>query len=401
MKKLFLYVSLAALILSFGAAVFAQDVSTSSVGLTPDSPFYFLKNWKEKIQLFFTLNTENKAKQYLHLSEVRLAEYKKMLEQNKPLLAQKTLEKYEDQLSRAIEKIKELKIKGINISDLSKKAEDSASRNIEVLQNNLKKVPEAARKAIENAIASSTERLKEFRDIRSICVNKCGDGRCSEVVCLGSGCPCPETKRTCPKDCIEIGHPTSTETNTTIVQKRYVLEEVSRDAASYDFSDRILTEVKNGLKTIIIPSIKRLFGEYYNKTWYPKEVSFPANSSKIFLVKSKTEGSGSSGIFMIDVLNLTYVQLKNVGNIYENYSNYISRVSPDGLKTASLGADTLYLLNLLEDKASLLVSANAGEVFFLANNVSSFKWLDNYTIQYSVYSTKDLKLIELRKISIR
>lgn len=33
------------------------------------------------------------------------------------------------------------------------------------------------------------------------CVNKCGDENCEEVVCMGTGCPCTETKASCPKDC--------------------------------------------------------------------------------------------------------------------------------------------------------------------------------------------------------
>ncbi len=38
-------------------------------------------------------------------------------------------------------------------------------------------------------------------DDQQICVDQCGDGICQEVVCLGSGCPCPETPASCPQDC--------------------------------------------------------------------------------------------------------------------------------------------------------------------------------------------------------
>lgn len=34
-----------------------------------------------------------------------------------------------------------------------------------------------------------------------ICKNLCGDGICQEVVCLAIGCPCAETKESCPQDC--------------------------------------------------------------------------------------------------------------------------------------------------------------------------------------------------------
>jgi len=34
-----------------------------------------------------------------------------------------------------------------------------------------------------------------------ICVDMCGDGVCQEIVCMGEGCPCPETAQNCPSDC--------------------------------------------------------------------------------------------------------------------------------------------------------------------------------------------------------
>jgi putative hemolysin len=33
------------------------------------------------------------------------------------------------------------------------------------------------------------------------CKDLCGDGMCQEIVCMAIGCPCAETKETCPKDC--------------------------------------------------------------------------------------------------------------------------------------------------------------------------------------------------------
>lgn len=34
-----------------------------------------------------------------------------------------------------------------------------------------------------------------------LCADKCGDGICQEIVCMGQGCPCPESSDSCPKDC--------------------------------------------------------------------------------------------------------------------------------------------------------------------------------------------------------
>ncbi len=134
----------------------------SSDMIAPDSPFYFLQTWKESIQTFFTFGLENKAKQYLHLAEVRLDEYQKMIEKGKTEIAERTLEKYEKQLNNALQKTEELKSKGKDITDLSQKIEETATKHLEVLQTNLQKVPEQAKKGIENAIENSQKVLQKI-----------------------------------------------------------------------------------------------------------------------------------------------------------------------------------------------------------------------------------------------
>lgn len=190
----------------FSSFALAKDFSLPDVSLTPDSPFYFLKSWKESIQLFFTFGAENKAKQYLHLAGVRVAEYQKMVEKGKTDLAQKTLEKYEEQLNKAVEKTNELKKKGKDIESITEKsitnqAIESISKHVKILQENLQKVPEAAKKGIENAIENSQKQMEKLLEKTGICENLCGDGTCQEVVCMAQGCPCPENKETCPQDC--------------------------------------------------------------------------------------------------------------------------------------------------------------------------------------------------------
>ena len=44
--------------------------------------------------------------------------------------------------------------------------------------------------------APQVEKLEQ-----ALCVNKCGDGECQEIVCMGTGCPCAETSASCPSDC--------------------------------------------------------------------------------------------------------------------------------------------------------------------------------------------------------
>lgn len=135
------------------------DAGLPKAGLTPDSPFYFLKSWKESIQTFFTFGAESKAKQFLHLADVRLAEYEKMIEKGKAEIAQKTLEKYEKQLNRALEKSQEAQEQGRDVEKLTTLISEATIRHHEVLNNVLEKIPEEAKIGIENAIEMSQKRF--------------------------------------------------------------------------------------------------------------------------------------------------------------------------------------------------------------------------------------------------
>ena len=160
MKKIFLSAFLVFLLVT---PVFAEanslpavsEVELPSPGLTPDNPFYFLKEWKESIQTFFTFGAENQAKQFLHLADVRLAEYQKMIEAGKTDIAEKTLAKYGDQLNRALEKAKEVKAEGVE--KLKEAISEKILSHEETLQKTLEKVPEWAKEGIKNAIEVSRQ----------------------------------------------------------------------------------------------------------------------------------------------------------------------------------------------------------------------------------------------------
>lgn len=148
------------LISFFSVAVFVNAAKLYEPVIAPDSPFYFLKSWKESIQTFFTFGLENKAKQYLRLAEVRLAEYQKMFEKGKTEIAEKTLTKYQNQLNRALEKAEELENKGKDIEELKNQIKQTTQKHLEVLQQNIEKVPEQAKKGIENAIENSEKQVE-------------------------------------------------------------------------------------------------------------------------------------------------------------------------------------------------------------------------------------------------
>lgn len=161
MKKI-IYSLILLTLLAGAVGVLAQDTDLPSPGILPDNPFYFLKTWRETIQNFFTFGAENKAKQFLHLADVRLAEYQKMIEKGKTEIAQRTLDKYEKQLDHALQKVEELKQKSENTENVSQKVEESTSKHIKVLEKNLQKVPEVAKKGLENAIENSSKVLEKI-----------------------------------------------------------------------------------------------------------------------------------------------------------------------------------------------------------------------------------------------
>lgn len=165
-KKVLFYLVASLLVFSLGMSLaYGQEEKTATAGrdkfelpeagLTPDSPLYFLKSWKERIQLFFTFSAENKARQYMHLAGVRLAEYQRMLEKGKTEIAEKTLAKYEDQLGRALKKFERLKEKGKDVEGLMQQAREAGGRHGEVLQENLAKVPDQARRGLQRALDAS------------------------------------------------------------------------------------------------------------------------------------------------------------------------------------------------------------------------------------------------------
>ena len=64
-------------------------------------------------------------------------------------------------------------------------------------------LPDKRRYTQGNPIPSIMDGLTDNKGLnpKPICKNLCGDGRCQEIVCLAEGCPCAESKASCPADC--------------------------------------------------------------------------------------------------------------------------------------------------------------------------------------------------------
>ncbi len=145
-------------LLFLGTGVLAQETEFPSPGLTPDSPFYFLETIIEGIGTFFTFGDLKKAERYANLAAERLAEAQVVAEKGKLELAEKTLQRYENQLNNSITRAEKAQAEGKNIEKVMEvfaKVGQATSKHLDVLAEIYEKVSEQAKPAIENAIEAS------------------------------------------------------------------------------------------------------------------------------------------------------------------------------------------------------------------------------------------------------
>lgn len=114
MRKIIIGVIILSFFISanFAWAKFPNDLPGPKV--MPDSKLYFLKIWWEKIVIFFTFNTINKAEKYKIFAEKRAYEAQEMFEKGKIELANKLKETYESYLNKAKEKLEQAIQKAID-----------------------------------------------------------------------------------------------------------------------------------------------------------------------------------------------------------------------------------------------------------------------------------------------
>src|SRR3990167_861142 len=157
MKKL---TTLSILLISLAFVVPAQASAATSAGVTPGSFFYFFDTTFENISLYFTFDSENKARKALGYADERLAEIEAVAEEKNPDGVKAAIANYESNIALATEKSKEVKDKG-QAESLFTSISDNAAKNQEVLAAVLIKVPEEAREAITRAIEVSRKGQEE------------------------------------------------------------------------------------------------------------------------------------------------------------------------------------------------------------------------------------------------
>ena len=140
----------------FTGTVGASQHGLPNPGLLPGSPFYFLDTLFENIGTFFTFKDKTKAERFLSLAEERLAEAKKLAEQGKSNLAEKTVEKYQKLIDDALAKAQG---SGTEKDDMLEKIAEATASHQNILTDISENIPEQAKEAVPNATEKSTEPL--------------------------------------------------------------------------------------------------------------------------------------------------------------------------------------------------------------------------------------------------
>lgn len=129
------------------------------VGLTPNSPFYFLDGLLEKTRLLFTVNPEKKANLAMNYAQEKLAEAEAMSIKNKPKGINKASGHYEKYINLAIDKIGQIK-------DETKKEELVIKANKNIIEQQVglselkKQVSEDNKESVQSALEISVKVLE-------------------------------------------------------------------------------------------------------------------------------------------------------------------------------------------------------------------------------------------------
>src|SRR3989338_3030272 len=125
---------------------------TKNIGLLPDSSAYGFKRFFENIRMFTTLGQLKKCERYLNHADLRLGELKVMIEKEGDEYADSLLRDYKSDIAACddiLQDTKEYDEKGLVNAALK------TAKHLDVLEEVKDKVPENAKRALENALQAS------------------------------------------------------------------------------------------------------------------------------------------------------------------------------------------------------------------------------------------------------
>jgi len=88
-----------------------QDLGVSKVGILPNSPFYFFKNWWRGLRLGFTFNPVKKLELQERFANEKLFELKKLAEEKQnPKILDKAVDNYQKEMNKVKNRAERLKV---------------------------------------------------------------------------------------------------------------------------------------------------------------------------------------------------------------------------------------------------------------------------------------------------
>ena len=131
---------------SFSAVLATQkksELKLPNPGLTPDSFWYFLEPFKERLVILFTFDEVEKADKEITFSTERVSEAKKMIEEKKWLDAKECFERYQINIGRAREKINEAEAKNQDLRAIYQIVENTSENHLKVFKDLEGEIPES------------------------------------------------------------------------------------------------------------------------------------------------------------------------------------------------------------------------------------------------------------------
>lgn len=146
----------------------ALDLGIEDPILLPDSPFYFVKEWRRGVSSFFTFDSVKKAEKELQYANERLMEAKKVAEKmGKEEVVAKAIEKYDTAMEKTrirIEAAKQERKDDVRFQELMDKfTEDGFNQHrlISVIDKKIEAAPEEIREKIRAVKEEIVEKIGE------------------------------------------------------------------------------------------------------------------------------------------------------------------------------------------------------------------------------------------------
>lgn len=135
-------------------------------GLTPSSPFYFIKPLQENIQLTFTFDQKAKDELRVQIAGERLDEMQKLVTSNNTRAITSAANAYYQTMTALSDNVVSLKKQNTNVDELLNQLEEETAKHNVILEQVRIQVPDQAVGAIDTALGASWKGTDTVADLK-------------------------------------------------------------------------------------------------------------------------------------------------------------------------------------------------------------------------------------------